>query len=325
MKKLFQISAGFLLAGALVVPAVAESSNESDDFREISLAEILRGRLANDQCESGKEDNSSSRHGNRFRTLQVVGLTSDNRLVCFNEYAPKAARNIGFVSNLSGGDTALIGIDFRVQNGLLYGVGNKGGVYQIDTSNAVATLVNRLSVALDDSTAFGVDFNPAADRLRIVSSKGQNLRHNVNAGGITLNDGAVNYPAATPISTRGPNALGIVGAAYTNNDLNADTATTLYALDSTLDQIAIQSPANDGTLAATGKLRVNASEVAGFDIYSKIRDGVTTDVQALASIKTAEGAMGLYSVKLPTGKASLRGSFADQVVITDIAIPLNQL
>ena len=38
------------------------------------------------------------------------------------------ARNINFVSNLSGGDTFLIGIDFRVQNGLLYGVGNAGGV-----------------------------------------------------------------------------------------------------------------------------------------------------------------------------------------------------
>lgn len=40
----------------------------------------------------------------------------------------QVARNINFVSNLSGGDTLLIGIDFRLQNRLLYGVGNAGGV-----------------------------------------------------------------------------------------------------------------------------------------------------------------------------------------------------
>lgn len=248
----------------------------------------------------------------------MVGLTSDNRLVCFNEYSPQEARNINFVSNLSGGDTFLIGIDFRVQNRLLYGVGNAGGVYVLDTSNAVATLINRLSVALDGSTSYGVDFNPAADRLRITSSKGQNLRHNVNAGGVTAVDGALNY-------TPGVTALGIVGSAYTNNDLSANTATTLYALDSTLDQIALQSPPNNGTLAATGKLTVDATEVAGFDIYSTIRDGVTVEVQALASIKAQDGSTSLYSVKLPTGKATLRGKFDSQTVVTDIAIPLNQL
>jgi hypothetical protein len=35
-----------------------------------------------------------------------------------------------------------IGIDFRVQDGQLYGVGNGGGVYTIDTTNAQASLVN---------------------------------------------------------------------------------------------------------------------------------------------------------------------------------------
>ncbi len=31
------------------------------------------------------------------------------------------------------GDSALIGIEFRVQNGLMYGVGNNGGIYTIKT------------------------------------------------------------------------------------------------------------------------------------------------------------------------------------------------
>ncbi len=197
--------------------------------------------------------NNKDRDPDRDRRddLIVIGLTSDNRLVWFSEDSPKRAHTIGTVTGLTG-DTGLIGIDYRVQDGLLYGVGNAGGVYTLDTMTAAATLVSTLTMPLN-GTAFGVDFNPAADRLRIVSNTGQNLRHNVNAGGTTLVDGTLTYvPPAT--------ALGIVGAAYTNNDLDLNTATTLFDLDATLDQIAAQAPANNGTLSATGKLTVDTGE-----------------------------------------------------------------
>ena len=159
----------------------------------------------NFDCSSGKNQRRS--------LVRVVGLTDDGALVCFSELFPRLVRDIGYVSGLVKPDVRLIGIDFRVQDGALYGVGNGGGVYRLDTSNATATLVNVLTVALE-GTSFGVDFNPAADRLRIVSDTGQNLRHNVIAGGTTIADLALNY-------TPGTNATGIVGAAYTNNDLDA--------------------------------------------------------------------------------------------------------
>lgn len=57
------------------------------------------------------------------------------------------------------GDATLIGIDYRVQNNLLYGVGNAGGVYTINPNIGNATKVSQLSVALDGAS-FGVDFNP---------------------------------------------------------------------------------------------------------------------------------------------------------------------
>ena len=63
-------------------------------------------------------------------------------------------------------DTALVGIDFRVQDGQLYGVGNGGGVYRINPRTGAAAFVNALTVPLA-GTVFGVDFNPAADRLRM--------------------------------------------------------------------------------------------------------------------------------------------------------------
>jgi len=140
--------------------------------------------------DQGSANCASGDGAGRARSLQAVGLTSDQRLICFNEFEPANARTIGVVSGLFT-DTTLIGIDFRVQDKKLYGVGNAGGVYLLDTTNGAATLVNRLSVALS-GTSFGVDFNPAADRLRIVSNTGQNLRHNVNAGGTTATDATLN-------------------------------------------------------------------------------------------------------------------------------------
>lgn len=113
-----------------------------------------------------------------FFGLEAVGLTDDQRLVCFKADAPKFLRTIGSVSGLSG-DAKLIGIDYRPMNGALYGLGDAGGVYTIDPSNAAATFL--FTVVLDGKS-FGVDFNPAADRLRIVSDTGQNLRINVDDG-----------------------------------------------------------------------------------------------------------------------------------------------
>ena len=260
-------------------------------------------------------NNNKDRDPDRERRddLIVIGLTSDNRLVSFSEDSPKRAHTIGTITGLTG-DTGLIGIDYRVQDGLLYGVGNAGGVYTLDTMTAAATLVSTLTVPLN-GTAFGVDFNPAADRLRIVSNTGQNLRHDVNAGGTTLVDGTLTYvPPAT--------ALGIVGAAYTNNDLDLSTATTLFDLDATLDQIAAQAPANNGTLSATGKLTVDTGEAAGLDIYSTLRRGITVRNQAFA-VLTVNGALGFYSVNLLTGKAEFEDNFKSTDQVVDIAIPLN--
>ncbi|RJF96491.1 DUF4394 domain-containing protein [Noviherbaspirillum cavernae] len=303
----------YLRWSALAVLIVSTFPVQSADDRNRN-----KGQSGNDNNARCESDDSR-----RYGTLSVVGLTEDMRLICFDENKPDKARDIGAVSGLMAGDT-LVGIDYRVQDGKLYGVSKTGGVYLLDTRNAAATKVSQFTVALD-GTSFGVDFNPAADRLRIVSDSGQNLRHNVNAGGVTLTDDPLDYPPATPVNATGPNASGVTGSAYTNNDLDATTATTLYALDTNLDQIALQSPPNDGTLAATGKLGADVTASVGFDIYSTVRDGVTVNVQGLASLHAADSASGLYSINLSTGKASARGSFSSQNKVIGIAIPLNQL
>ena len=121
---------------------------------------------------------------------------------------------------------------------------------------------------------------------------------------------------------------GVSAAAYTNNDLSpaspATTGTTLFVLDATLDQIALQSPPNVGTLVATGKLTVDASALSGFDIYSTVRDNVTLRNRALATLVEADGTVGLYNIDVLTGKASSRGKLPAGTVVIDIAVPLYQ-
>lgn len=262
-------------------------------------------------------------HAERCPKLQVIGLTSDQRLVAFRACKPRKLREIGPVSGLGGGDSALVGIDFRVKDGLLYGVGNGGGVYTIDAATAQASFVSQIGPALE-GTSFGVDFNPAADRLRIVSDAGQNLRHNVDlATGGTTEDLDLTYtaPPTQPVT-----ATGVAAAAYTNNDITvmgaANTATTLFDLDTNLNQLVIQSPPNNGILAATGLLGVDPGSAAGFDIYSTLDFGGRTVRNTGIASLVVDGVTGLYGIELLTGKAQRLGTLGDSVV--DLAVPLDQ-
>ena len=259
--------------------------------------------------------------------LQVIGLSQGTRLSSFQTNRPGSVRTIGTVTLV--GDVALVGIDYRVQNGALYGVGNAGGLYRLNARTAVSTKVGQLTVALS-GVNFGVDFNPVANALRVVSDTGQNLRQPF----ATIDDGIADNDAATvvdgPLNVPGPQAVpvagapvqGVTGAAYTNNDLDASTGTTLFDLNSTTDSVAVQSPANSGFLATTGSLGVDFAANSGFDIYSQLRPMATGKTVKQFPYAVSNGR--LYSIDLLTGRADDRGRLGN-AVITDLAIPLNQI
>jgi hypothetical protein len=94
----------------------------------------------------------------------------------------------------------------------------------------------------------------------------------------------------------------------------------LFDLDTSLDQISVQSPANAGSLAPTGKLAVDVGRSAGFDIYSPRRGGTAT---ALATLQVGQK-FGLYRVDLLTGKAKAVGTFPSRQQIVDLAIQVDQ-
>ncbi|TLQ47920.1 DUF4394 domain-containing protein [Streptomyces marianii] len=249
--------------------------------------------------------------------LRAFGISGDGTLMAtFTTDRPQVLDWVRVVTGLSG-DTSLIGIDFRVQNGLMYGVGNKGGIYTIKTppatADVVVTKVSQLQYALHGAN-FGVDFNPAADRLRVISDNGQNLRHNLNDHS-TIQDLNLTTPPVEGTTK------GVSAAAYTNNDLNAATGTTLVDINTSSDQVVLQSPANNGTLAPTGSLGIDAGINAGMDIYSTLSGGKTVDNAAFATL-TPYGAAtpSLYSINVLTGQATSVGQFP--LNITDLAISL---
>jgi len=287
-----------------------------------AIALLLGGTeaLAARNCVSNTGNGRSA----RIKSLKAVGLTADGRLLCFPTSSADKAEVVGSVTGLASPDSSVIGIDFRVQDGKLYGVGNGGGVYTIDPTSGQATFVNQLTVPLDPAaTSFAVDFNPAADRLRVLSDTGQNLRHNVNAGGVTISDAPLTIAAGTMVVT----ATGVTGAAYTNNDLAASTGTTLYDLATTQDQVVVQSPPNGipggaaANLVPTGALGIDAGAWAGLDIYSVVVGGVAVDNLGFGVLNSSFGS-GFYSINFQTGQATFLDPFDDQVV--DVALPLGQ-
>ena len=144
-----------------------------------------------------------------------------------------------------------------------------------------------------------IDFNPAVDRLRIVSDGEQNLRVNPNNGALVFTDGAL-----TP-------AANVTGAAYTNNAPATATApaaptTTLFDVDTASDRLVRQDPPNDGTLVDVGPLGVDLSGDVGFDISTA---GTTTGGLG-ANTAYLAGDDRLYSVDTATGAATLVGAVA---------------
>lgn len=208
---------------------------------------------------------------------RIYALTTSNRLLRFNSTDPCKINFQKKVTGLQKGEN-LLGIDFRPANGKLYGLGSVSRLYTINPETAVATLVGTGSFTTPLSgKAFGFDFNPTVDRIRIVSDTGQNLRLNPDTGAIAGIDAMLTF---TPTDTYAGSQPSIVAAAYTNNDNDPNTGTTLYDIDSKLDILAIQNPPNDGKLNTVGQLGFNTTRLVGFDIStSSIAYAVLMGVQ----------------------------------------------
>src|SRR5262245_1296783 len=122
----------------------------------------------------------------------IYGLRDGNEIVTFDSATPATVAATA-VTGLMPGET-LVGIDFRPANGALYGITDQSRIYTIVPATGAATLASTSSVALT-GTVFGVDFNPVADRMRVVSDTDQNLRIDVTTG-TAIADAVIAYAPA---------------------------------------------------------------------------------------------------------------------------------
>ncbi len=227
---------------------------------------------------------------------EVYALASDGTsLVRFDHGNPGAATAVGAITGTS---AALVGLDFRPANGLLYGFAGDSSIYTINVGTGSATLVSTAPVALTSQIA-GVDFNPVPDRLRVVTDSGQNLRINV-ANGVTITDTPLSYAAGDVNATFAPH---IADAAYTNSDKLAATGTTLYYIDFERDTLVTTSSPNAGVLNTVGGLGFDTNDFLGFDILT---DAAGNNM-AFATLNVG-GVQGFYSVSLTTGAATFLGN-----------------
>ena len=171
---------------------------------------------------------------------------------------------------------------------MLYGLVDDGTIVTI-AMDGKATMKSKLDTMLPKGVAATVDFNPAADRLRVMGNDGTNLRVNVDDGKVTK-DGDHKYADGDMHKGEKPN---IVAGAYTNS-YKGTKETVLFNIDGTIGGLIKQAPPNDGVLAAIGKLGVKADRAA-FDILSDGKGGNSAWLMAGDT---------LYSVDLATGKAS---------------------
>jgi hypothetical protein len=241
------------------------------------------------------------------RAALVYALTDENDLLSFDSAAPEDLLGNSVISGLASNED-LVGIDFRPANNLLYGVGSFGNIYTINPANGLASYISTVSTPLAGSR-FGVDFNPVADRLRIVSDLDQNLAVNVDTG-VAVVDGSLSYGGS-------PNP-GVTAAAYANSVNPAPGSTTLYAIDvrSSGDQLVIVNPPNSGTLAAVGPLGVNVGALNGFDILTVN----SVDYGFAALQPTSSGISLFYSINLGTGAATYIGEIGGGDLIDGIAL-----
>ena len=231
--------------------------------------------------------------GAQAQGMQMVGLTADNMLVRIDAEARRATAPV----RITGADGRVLGIDQRPQDGKLYGVTERGQIVTLDPASGRAAEVSRLNVPFESGGRAVVDFNPAADRLRLMGMNGTNLRVNVQTGE-AVRDGQLKYQAGGQMAEVTPR---VTAGAYTNS-MQGATATALYTFDTLAGTYNLQAPPNDGVQQPKGSLgTATLPPGIAFDILS---DGAGGN-RGLALAGT-----GLHAVNLETGALTPLGPVA---------------
>jgi len=189
----------------------------------------------------------------------------------------------------------LRGIDVRPANGMLYALSNDHQLHTLDLATGAASKVASLNKQLPGSGQAVIDFNPVADKLRMLAADGTSFRVNVETGEVVV-DGSVAYAAEGPYAGK---SAKVVAGAYSNAYAGTQ-ATALYTVDLASSNLMLQNPPNDGIQQAVGKI-VDGLQNAELDIASDGKGGNT------AYLLTGTT---LHTLDLATGKPTTLGEVA---------------
>lgn len=248
------------------------------------------------------------------RKETVWAVTDAAELIRINAGQPRRVLERKPLAGLPAGER-LVGIDFRVARGTLYALSSGGHLYTLDTATGRLARVGQGAAIALHGTRFGFDFNPAADRIRVVSDSGMNLRLHPDTGLLAAADPALYAADGTaPVASLGAVAVAppaVTAAAYTYNKTD-EKLTTNYAIDAAAGTLVMQGsregmqPAvspNTGRLTTVGALGTGPVDDASFDIAD-------IDNTALAALHTG-GRTRLHLVDLTSGRAVPLGTVGD--------------
>ena len=251
-----------------------------------------------------------------LRAETVVAVTDAAELIRFNAGQPQRVLSRRPLLGLVAGDR-LVGIDYRVSRGVLYALSAAGRLYTLDAGTGQLTAVGAGTPVALVGTVFGFDFNPAADRIRVVSDSGMNLRLHPDTGLVAATDPPLAYAAG---DVRAGKPAQVVAAAYTYNKNDAKL-TTNYAIDREAGTLVVQG-SKEGELPAvspnTGQLRTVGALGTG-PVDGAVFDIADLSNAPLAALRSA-GRTRLYLLDLATGRASVLGTVGDGRVLWGLAI-----
>ena len=259
---------------------------------------------------------------------ELLGLSEGQELLRFRAHAPQHILERRSITGLEPGDT-LVGLDYRVARGVLFALAQSGRLYTLDTLTGAARPVGSPQAQPRlPGLVLGFDFNPAADRIRVVTAQGQNLRLHPDTGEpvdgdpgqpVVHPDPALRYAWSDAHAGRAPH---IVAAGYTYNQRD-EKRTTNYAIDAALGTLVLQgslegaqpvvSP-NTGQLRTVGPLGMGPLVDASFDIAD------VNNAALLAARTSAPAPTVLYRVDLDTGRARALGVVGDGAPLRGLAI-----
>ncbi len=258
-------------------------------------------------------------------------LTEDGKLATAAMANVQVASTPATITGVVSGDT-LVAIDVRPQNQQLYALGVNATadtvrLYHIAPETAFATALGGAAVGFTTAggtpvdipdTRWEMDFNPALDRVRVVSEGGLNFRMNPNNGAGVDGDFGGAAGSVAGLNMDGPINGGtttVSAAAYTNNQPNNGNITTLYTLDAVTNSLFIQNPPNAGTqtLGQTLTLGGNVLDFsqATFDIAPGVNAAAanTAVTSGLGYMVAKVGTVtSLYTVNLVNAQATLLGT-----------------